>query len=225
MKISGGQDGDIATGTGTGSLPLSAELQQQRRLLVRQPVVLPPLLGAAMGGDAGALTALLADPAQRAAVGTARDGSGRTALHFAANGACVRALCACGADVGARDTLGGTPLHAATERQCAGAVRELLAAAEGSAADACNARCVNAQNMLGDTALHIAVRAQCLPICTLLCAYKPDLTLFVFVVLHLSQFHITRPQTQTPQVALEVFFGCFWAGGEKKRKHLTNHVG
>lgn len=166
--------GSRGTATATG-----VDVQQQRRLLVRQPVVLSPLLGAAMGGDSAALEALLADPVQRAAVNSARDSTGRGALHFAANGACVRALCVCGADVFAADALGSTPLHAATERQCAGAVRELLAAAEGSAADACNARCVNAQNALGDTALHIAVRAQCGPICTLLCAYKPDLTLFV----------------------------------------------
>lgn len=201
--MSGTRDAPTATGV---------DVQQQRRLLVRQPVLLSPLLGVAMGGDVAALEALLADGAQRAAVNSVRDSTGRSALHFAANGACVRALCACGADVFAADALGSTPLHAATERQCAGAVRELLAAAEGSAADACNARCVNAQNALGETALHIAVRAQCVPICTLLCAYKPDLTLFVpFPSSHCSQLaHLRCSQKKTHHMRTG---DIFWGGG------------
>ena len=148
-------------------------------LQVRNGLVLPPLMFTVMDGDIPALKRMLEDPNVRSSLNSLKDSSGQTALHFAPNGTCVKMLCAAGANVFAQDSMGNTPLHAATERHNSGAVRELLNFAESSAVDAANARCINVQNIMGETALHVAVRKQNKPICTLICTYKPDFTLFV----------------------------------------------
>lgn len=109
------------------------------------PVPLPPLLDAARSGEVATLRALL----DRGEGAEARDGNGRTALHWAAIGGSEQALellLARGADVDARAQLGMTPLHWAALAGKAGAADLLLR----RGAD------VRSQNVYGMTPLHEA---------------------------------------------------------------------
>jgi len=168
---------------------LSTVTGRLQSMEIRDGTQFSPLISAAKDGDVETLKSLLLDPVMRATINTSKDIKGQTALHHALNGACVQILCKFGADIFTQDALGNTPLHAATERHCSGAVREILSFAESSTVDAANFRCVNVQNMMGETALHIAVKGQNKPICTLICSYKPDYSLvnhFGQTVLHLA---------------------------------------
>ena len=81
---------------------------------------------AAERGHAGVVRALIAGDA---AVSAPTQGEEQTALHLAARGdhtECVGLLINASADLGARNMLGGTPLHSAAEGNAVGALKQLL---------------------------------------------------------------------------------------------------